>query len=209
MDGIALARAIHKKGADAGLFPDAWSLSPASACRRCGRLAATNARFCGNCGLRLKSSRAREQLLFLEAMSRGKWLRERGTAWQRLAIRIFRGAMQRHPGVIEPILEIARTYRMMCDPRRATRWYRRAVRRKPDCVEAWIEGANNFGRYDHFRRARWLCRAVALRPADRSIADELNRQFVRLTRWQRWWIERTLWRHGRIDLYGDRESGLC
>jgi hypothetical protein len=169
-------------------------MSRSHTCRRCGNGAVPRARFCSNCGLRLPGGGLIPNPSFLESMIRGRMLRERGPAWGRLAIRSFRAALDRQPFALEPLLEIARTHRRMGQLVRSRWWYRRSVRRRPDCVEAWLEGASTYPRYDDFHRACWLLQAMRYRPADTAIVSDFNNRFARLGGWHRWWVERALWR---------------
>jgi hypothetical protein len=173
---------------------DAMRLMPSSSleCRRCGWIGPAHARYCAQCGLRMSKRDSREPQDYRELMRQGRRLRDRGVAWQKLAIHRLEAARLCCPQSIDPIIEIARTYRLAGQPVRARRWYRYALRRQRDCIEAWIEGAGTLGPYSYFRRARWLASAVASGGADRVSRDQLNRYYARLTGWQRWWIDRIL-----------------
>lgn len=188
-----------------------WSSLTAAAqssrCRRCDRDLTGQARFCPHCGLRLRPPGAPISA-YRETLERGRRLRGLGKPWYRVAIWCFQDARSRRPGDVEPLLEIARTYRAAGHPRRARRWYRRAVRMRRDCYEAWAEGATCFAQHAHFRRLRWLRRAILLRPADPVVLRELTWDLARLGGWQRWWAERWLWRLCSENVLTGRE-GLC
>lgn len=158
-------------------------------CRRCGRRTQPGARFCPSCGLRLAPTHSGPER---QDLVRGVLLRDLGRLYCDAALRSFRRALRKRPGSLEAILEIARTYDRMSCPARARRWYRRAVRREPACVEAWVEGARTFAPEYRFRQARWLGRAMRLRPGDRLIAAEFGEVLSRLTGWRSWFVRRLL-----------------
>src|SRR5262249_28028275 len=105
-----------------------------------------------------------------------------------IALSCFQRARRLAPSDERPLLEIARTYAAVRNPRRALRWYRRAVGTNPRCVAGWLEGARCHGRYACLRRSLWLQRALALRSNDRDAREEFNQNFARLRWWERRWV---------------------
>jgi hypothetical protein len=152
-----------------------------------------DAKFCSNCGLRLRMRGTALPAEFVDMLARGRWLRQRGRGWCRLALRCFRLAAGRNAKAVEPILEIARTYRVMGRPRKARRWYRRAIARQRNCIDAWLEGAETYPVFADYRRALWLQHALAIQPESPNVIAALNARLDRMRGWRRRRIERKLW----------------